>query len=169
MKATRKNKILSSVVPVLLLLVLLLALPSAAPGATAAPAGPTKHDKCPVCGMFVAKFTDFIARVGFADGSAVFFDGAKDMFKYLFDVPKYTPKRKATDITSIQVTDYYSLKLIDARKAFYVVGSNVYGPMGKELIPFEKEADAREFMSDHAGKEILLFEDVELEKVKALD
>jgi len=44
------------------------------------------------------------------------------------------------DIDSIYVTDYYNLTLIDGYQAFYVVGSNVYGPMGKELIPLEKGA-----------------------------
>jgi nitrous oxide reductase accessory protein NosL len=33
--------------------------------------------------------------------------------------------------------------------AYYVLGSDIYGPMGRELIPFEKEADAKEFIKDH--------------------
>ena len=42
------------------------------------------------------------------------------------------------------MTDYYSLKLSDGLKAYYVFGSNVYGPMGKELVPFKEEAEAKE-------------------------
>lgn len=158
-----------TVIAILLLTLVLVLPPAVTSGAEGTAAGPTSRDKCPVCGMFVAKYKDFIGRIGFPDGSAVFFDGAKDMFKYIFDVPRYTPNRKASDMVSIQVTDYYSLALIDARSAFYVVGSNVYGPMGKELIPFAGEGDAREFMVDHAGKEILRFDDVKPELVKALD
>jgi len=30
--------------------------------------------------------------------------------------------------------------------------SDVYGPMGRELIPFEKMKDAEEFMTDHKVK-----------------
>ena len=32
------------------------------------------------------------------------------------------------------------------QKAFYVIGSNVYGPMGEELIPFKNEDEAKKFM-----------------------
>jgi copper chaperone NosL len=50
-----------------------------------------------------------------------------------------------------------------------VTGSDVYGPMGKELVPFEEEAGAREFMKDHKGKEVLPFERIDPALVKSLD
>ena len=50
------------------------------------PPGP--GDTCPVCGMFVAKYPEWIATIVFGDGTAVHFDGAKDMFKYLLDMAK---------------------------------------------------------------------------------
>ncbi|NIU56508.1 MAG: nitrous oxide reductase accessory protein NosL, partial [Phycisphaerae bacterium] len=115
-----------------------------------APAGerpavkPTPTDKCPVCGMFVAKYPDFAAQIIFKDGSYAFFDGAKDMFKYYFDLTKYNRSKTVADIDSIYVTDYYDLKWIDAYKAFYVQGSDVYGPMGREIIPFEKKEGAEQ-------------------------
>lgn len=126
-------------------------------------------DKCPVCGMFVAKYPDFLAQVVFTDGSAAFFDGTKDMFKYLFDLPRYAPSKKASDIKKIQVTDYYSMNAIDGRTAWYVVDSDVYGPMGKELIPFGSEAEAKEFMADHGGKRLLRFDDIAPELIGPLD
>jgi copper chaperone NosL len=54
-------------------------------------------------------------------------------------------------------------------KAFYVLGSDAYGPMGRELIPFEKETEAREFLKDHKGKNILRFRDITYSIVKGLD
>jgi copper chaperone NosL len=130
---------------------------------------PSPKDKCPVCGMFVAKYTDFIAGIRFKDGSYAFFDGAKDMFKYYLDLKKYNPGKKQEDIDSIRVTDYYDLSLTDGSKAFYVVGSDVFGPMGRELIPFSKEADAREFLKDHKGKSLLRFQEVTPALIKTLD
>ena len=56
--------------------------------------------------------------------------------------------------------DYYSLQPVDAHSAFYVVGSDVFGPMGKELIPFEKATAAQEFLRDHQGKKVLRFSDI---------
>ena len=41
--------------------------------------------------------------------------------------------------------------------------------MGRELIPFEKEADAKEFMKDHKGKSLMKFKDVTFPLVKSLD
>ena len=130
---------------------------------------PTAQDKCPVCGMFVAKYPDWTTAIRFKDGSHVFFDGAKDMFKYLLDPKRYQPANSKEDIGAVLVKEYYKLLWIDARKAWYVLGSDVFGPMGKELIPLETEADAKEFMKDHKGKRMIRFSDVETEVIKTLD
>ena len=130
---------------------------------------PSPKDKCPVCGMFVAKYPDWVAAARFQDGSAVFFDGAKDMFKYLFDLKKYNPGKKQTDIEMIQVTDYYDLTPVNGFEAFYVLGSDIYGPMGRELIPFAKEEAAREFLKDHKGISIVRFKEVTPALLKKLD
>ena len=67
---------------------------------------PSPKDKCPVCGMFVAKYPDFVAEIVFKDGSYAVFDGAKDMFKYYLDLKRFNPAKKPADIRSIYVTDY---------------------------------------------------------------
>jgi copper chaperone NosL len=133
------------------------------------PVKPAARDKCPVCGMFVAKYPDFVAQVIFKDGSYAVFDGAKDMFKYYLNLKKYTPGKRVEEIASIYVTDYYSLEPIDGLTAWYVVGSDVFGPMGKELVPFGKESDARGFMKDHMGKSLLRFKDIRIELIRELD
>ena len=56
-----------------------------------APVKPDKKEKCPVCGMFVYKYPDWVGEIIFNDGSTAFFDGAKDLFKYYFDLKKYNP------------------------------------------------------------------------------
>jgi copper chaperone NosL len=133
------------------------------------PAKITPADKCPVCGMFVAKYPDFVDQIVFKDGTHAFFDGVKDMMKYYFDLPKYNPQKTAADIAAILVTDYYALKLGDGLKAWYVAGSDVYGPMGKELMPFKDEAAAKEFKADHKGTAILSFQDITPALIKTLD
>ena len=129
----------------------------------------TPADKCPVCGMFVAKYPDFVDQVVFKDGTHAFFDGVKDLMKYYFDLPKYNPAKTTADIAHILVTDYYSMNLVDGFQAYYVIGSDVYGPMGKELMPFNDEAAAKEFKVDHQGKAILSFKDITPELIKTLD
>ena len=126
-------------------------------------------DKCPVCGMFVAKYPDFAAQVQFRDGSVLHFDGAKDLFKYYLDLPRFAPGRKAADISAILVTDYYDLGMVDAFAAYFVVGSNVYGPMGRELIPFGGQSKARDFLADHKGKSIARFHEITPALLRQLD
>jgi nitrous oxide reductase accessory protein NosL len=119
--------------------------------------------------MFVAKYPEWIATVLYKDGHAHHFDGAKDMFKYLHDLPRWAPGHEADDISAIGVTEYYGLTRIDARNAWYVIGSDLLGPMGHELIPLESRADAEEFLRDHRGRRILRFDEVTGELPGKLD
>ena len=119
-----------------------------------------KEDKCPVCGMFVEKYKTWIAEVVFSDGSYAAFDGPKDMFKYYLNLNKYGPSKKLSDVSAVYVTEYYSATLMDAKKMFYVTGSDVYGPMGDELVPIASEGQAKEFLRDHKGNRILKFPEV---------
>jgi nitrous oxide reductase accessory protein NosL len=151
------------------IIALILLTASAARADEAKPATPAAGDKCPVCGMFVAKYPDFLAQIVFKDGSRVFFDGVKDMMKYYLALPKYNPAKQGADIAAIFVTDYYSLSPIDGFKAYYVYGSNVYGPMGKELIPFKGESEAKEFLKDHGGRSLLRFNDLNDNLIKVID
>ena len=130
---------------------------------------PQLRDACPVCGMLVARYPAWIATVLHEDGHADHFDGAKDLFKYLFDLPRYAPGRSADGISAIGVTEYYGLTRIDAYAAWYVIGSDVLGPMGHELVPLKSEADAREFKDDHQGTRILRFDEVSPELLERLD
>jgi copper chaperone NosL len=156
------------IIPVLILLAF-ISYASSLTAAEKKPVAPTPKDKCPVCGMFVAKYPDFLAQIIFKDGTTFFFDGTKDMFKFYFNLQRYSPKRKVEDMGSLYVTDYYSLLPIDGFAAFYVVGSDVYGPMGRELIPFGKNQEALEFKKDHKGKEILKFQNITPAVIKGLN
>ncbi|MDZ4183518.1 MAG: nitrous oxide reductase accessory protein NosL [Desulfuromonadales bacterium] len=118
--------------------------------------------------MFVAKYPDWTAIITFKDSSRLYFDGPKDLLTYYFHIKKYTPQKNQTDIVWIQVKDYYSLAFVDAQKAYYVTGSDVYGPMGNELIPFETRIDAEEFLRDHKGKMILKFPEITPTLIKTL-
>lgn len=135
-----------------------------------------ERDRCPVCGMFVAKYPRWVAQMVYTHDKhehKFSFDGAKDLMKFYFN-PKKFQKENSHVITNktikeILVTDYYSQEPIDGFKAFYVSGSDVYGPMGNELIPFEKMEDAKIFKKDHKGLKILSFEQIEEKEVYKLD
>ena len=134
---------------------------------SAEPKKPGKRDRCPVCGMFVAPYPDWISTIVFKDGSQVFFDGCKDLFRYYFDLSKDEGKVTRDEIAEIYVTEYYSTQLVPANSVFFVLGSDVYGPMGKELIPVSGKEFAETFMRDHSGTHILTFKKITPETLPA--
>lgn len=117
-----------------------------------------EKSKCPVCGMFVAKYPKWSVKLT-ANGKDHYFDGMKDYFKYNLK------NKKGTAIGR----DYYTLNDINIKKAFFVIGSDVLGPMGHELIPFLKREDAKKFKKEHKGKKIVTFLEVNAELLKQLD
>ena len=154
------------IIPAVVLFCLLAVAGSGAAvkGAVTVPSGA----KCPVCGMFVAKYPDWTATARFKDGTASYYDGPKDMFSHYFDTSRYTPGKRQSDIVSLAVKEYYSLAMIDARAAFFVTGSDVYGPMGNELIPFSTGKAAASFKLDHKGKRILRFNEITRQIIQSL-
>ncbi len=121
---------------------------------------PGPKDLCPVCGMLVSKYPHWIATIVYKDGHAHHFDGAKDMFKFWFDPPKYAAGHRREMMAALWVTDYYNLQPVDAKSALYVIGSDVLGPMGHEFVPLANLADAEEFLKERKGKRILRFDQI---------
>lgn len=146
------------------LVVMLVAL------ASIAQAGPQKDiaqdSRCQVCGMFVAKYPHWLTQIRGADGEVAFFDGVKDMMVLYFNPEKHG--WQGGDIAEIWVKDYYTLDWLDGRKAHYVVGSDVMGPMGKEFIPFATMEAAQAFQKDHHGTSIMAFDAISAEQVESM-
>jgi len=138
-------------------------------GAGTAPAGPAatgpaadvvKPDaRCPVCGMFVAKYEVWISRIEESPGHFLDFDGVKDLMAYRFNPAAYGGRELKAE-SRFLVRDYYSLQWLDGREAFYVLGGDVLGPMGHELVPFSGRAAAEAFMADHHGRKVLAFDEI---------
>lgn len=119
--------------------------------------------RCAQCGMYTSLYPKWEQIVISDAADTLYFDGSKCMFTTLLD--NKLPVAKARQIL---VKDYYTLKQIDGRRAFYVVGSDITGPMGHELIPFASEAAAAEFLSDHGGTAVLRFDQIDLEMIGKL-
>lgn len=129
--------------------------------------GIAKDARCPVCGMFVAKFPQWVTQLVLSDGRIETFDGVKDMMAYFFSPQSYGAAEGVT-VGEVRVKDYYGQQWIDGRRASYVIGSDVYGPMGHELIPFAEKSHAETFLKDHKGQEILPFPDITPQLIESL-
>jgi copper chaperone NosL len=119
---------------------------------------------CPVCNMKVGSTMLGPAAVVLKDGKVVGFDSTGDMFRYLLEPKKYGFDPAA--IQHVYVTQYETKSFIDAKQALYVVGSDAKGSMGPGIVPFAKKEDADKFMSDHHGKKIVSYGEVELSDLK---
>ena len=129
-----------------------------------APPTPGPKDRCATCGMFVAKYPSWVATIAYVDGSHRFFDGPKDLFRF-----RQTNDDGGLEVSEIWVTDYYTTKPIKARDAFFVLGSDVLGPMGAELVPHASLDHAESFRADHGGEPPLAFDDIDAAVLRALE
>lgn len=123
--------------------------------------------RCPVCGMFVAKYPAWNSQIHHIDGTISIFDGVKDMMVYCLSPEKFGAHDRDS-IKEIWVKDYYTLEWIDGRSAFFVIGSDTYGPMGHEFIPFSSGEAANSFLKDHQGQRVLSFDEITESIVESL-
>ncbi len=120
---------------------------------------------CPVCGMKLEDSKLGPAAVVFKDGKVEGFDTAGDMFRYVLAPAKYS--FDAGNIKNMFVTDYGTKKFLNAKQAFFVIGSEAEASMGTEVVPFSKKEDAEKFSSEHKGKRVAEYAAVTLDDVKS--
>lgn len=122
---------------------------------------------CGKCGMYPARYPRWQSQIIFNDDTMTPFDGCKCMFNFIFAMDKFDQKHSPNDIAVAWVKDFNTGKWLNAEDASYVVGSNMMGPMGKELIPFADQAAAMKFQEEQGGT-MMKFEDINPEVMKTL-
>jgi len=104
------------------------------------------HPSCPYCGMDRAKFDYSRMYIEYEDGSTV---GTCALHCAALDLAIHmgkTPKK-------IQVGDYNTKDLIDAEKAYWIIGGSKTGVMTKRAKwAFAKKEDAENFIKENGGK-----------------
>ena len=99
---------------------------------------------CPLCGMNLKMYHQTSNRLTFNDGSQV-------QTCSIFCAAQYYEKRPA-DIDRWEVVDYNTKAFIDAKKASWVIGSDIPGVMtavGK--LAFASKEEAEKFQKAHGG------------------
>ncbi len=127
----------------------------------------TEDMSCGVCGMYPAKFEKWQTQIIFTDGEMVPFDGGKDMFKFIHNMAEYDTDHSRDDIAAIWVREFTTGRWLDGRKATYVVGGKIMGPMGGELIPFGDVESAEDFRKANDGQ-IKHFSEISMADIKKL-
>ena len=107
-----------------------------------------KHPSCKYCGMDRAKFAHSRVYVAYEDGST---QGTCSIHCAAIDFALNIDKIPKT----IQVGDFNTKILVDAEKAFWVLGGNKAGVMTKRAKwAFAKKEDAEKFMKESGGSPI---------------
>lgn len=130
-----------------------------------------KETECLVRHIKVYKDPKWVSKIELKDGKKVFFSSPKSMFEFYFQPGRwdYIGVKSEADFKNIIVTDFKTLKPIDAKGAFYIYGANEISPAGDDLVVFENYNDAKVFSSKHSGKRILNFSEVKLSLINLLN
>ena len=123
---------------------------------------PTEKDSCTVCGMYPAEYPKHNCQILAGDDSTLHFCSTQCMVNFNADPAKYVKEPVKTKMA--WVTLYSDGMYESAYGAYYVVGSHVVGPMGREAIPFKFKKNAEEFVKDNGG-EIVGFQELTPELV----
>jgi copper chaperone NosL len=98
--------------------------------------------RCRECGMRVDGDPRFLTGATL-DGAELLFDTPKCLFRFLAS----SDGRRADDAWAVE---YYSGERRSITELRFIMGSDVLGPMGDDLVPVDEHADR--FVRDHGGR-----------------
>ena len=126
-------------------------------------------DECHVCGMVITRFPGPKGEsISGKEQQVRKFCSTKDMFSWVLQ-PENVNRDHVLYVHDMAETEWDQpddAALIDAREAFYVVGSERTGAMGPTLASFAEESAAEAFASEFGG-EVVAFADVTMEHLSS--
>jgi nitrous oxide reductase accessory protein NosL len=150
--------------------------------------GLTTEDRCDVCGMVIPNHPGPSAQIFYADerpsghDNPARFDSTWEAFQYDFERRDRGWSREVFYVTDYSVVDYSVSEeggdsvisthpgaeaFADAESVTFVVGSEVNGAMGRDLIAFTERGDAESFRDEYDGT-LAAFDEVTPETIAQL-
>lgn len=131
----------------------------------------TKDTFCEIRKIKLYQNPIWASKIDLKNGKSIFFCSPKSMFEFYYNEEKWEKfgVKNLVDFKDILVTDYKTLKIINATKAFYVYGSNKISPAGDDLAVFESKNDAINYLENNNGKRILSFTEVKNSLIRLLN
>lgn len=129
------------------------------------PAEVTRDTTCSLDGMVLADYPGPKAQIHYGEGQPEFFCDTIEMFS-IYLRPEQQRRVRAMFVQDMAKTDWNDPRghWIDAKTAFYVMGSSRRGSMGPTLASFSSEQDARAFAQKYGGR-VLRFDEVKPDMV----
>jgi copper chaperone NosL len=128
--------------------------PTDAPGTALVAVEIDAGTSCSLDGMLLADYPGPKAQIHYADRPEPdFFCDTVEMFG-IYLKPEQVRPVKALYVQDMGKADWEQPRgaWIDARSAWYVLGSSRHGSMGPTIASFAQEADAQKFAGTHGGK-----------------
>ena len=112
--------------------------------------------------MKVSKEPRWVSKIELQNGKKVFFVSPKSMFEFYFRPGNWFDigVKSEKDFKDILVTDFSTMKVVKAKGAFYVYGSDIISPAGDDLIAFDSYKDAEDFSKKYNGKRVMGFREI---------
>lgn len=132
---------------------------------TVSPAAVTKDTTCALDGMLLQDFAGPKGQIVYEHGERDFFCDTKEMFSLLLR-PEQKKRVVAVFTQDMAKADWKHPEghWIDAKTAFYVIGSRREGSMGLTIGAFATEKDAQAFASQYGGQ-VMPFDRISLSMV----
>jgi nitrous oxide reductase accessory protein NosL len=118
-----------------------------------------RPERCDLCGMIVDESSGWRAGGSAADGSTLVFDAPKCLMRYT---------HQRGEVRGAWVIEYYTQERRPARELFYVIGSDLESPMGRDLVPIAGREAGERLVADHHGEAVLSYDEVSAQVVEAL-
>ncbi len=121
-----------------------------------------KNTSCLVRHIAIYKEPKWVAKIKVRNGKSVYFSSPKSMFEFYHRPGKWfeVGVKSERDFSQIVVTDYETLKPINAETSFYVYGSRAISPAGDDLPAFATKEEAEKFSKEYGGKRVMAFDDI---------
>jgi len=126
-----------------------------------------EHDL--ICGIQPYKNPRWMSELELTNGKKLHFASVKCMMLFYYKNTKWhdlgydkMPTKDNDFVKELRVQDYKSLKVVDAKEAYYVYGSHLMSPKGDDLVPFKYEKDAENFSKQNGGHKVLTWKNFKL-------
>ena len=121
-----------------------------------------KETRCLVRNFFVYKDPKWAAKIELKNGKKIYFSSPKSLIEFYHRPGKWfdVGVKDEKDFKDIIVTDYETMKLLNAKDAYYIYGSRAISPSGDDLVVIENEEDAKIFSERYSGKRVFKFKEI---------
>lgn len=111
------------------------------------------QDRCPNCAMLPVRHPKFSCAIKLKNDKTFYFCGHGCLLRAWSDPQRFL-NAPTESLDKMVVRNYFTGEQFDGAAAFWVIGSDVVGPMGPTPIPLATQKEVDAFKKRHGGKRV---------------